>query len=105
MRVLHVTDTYLPRRGGIELHVHDLAAAQRAAGHDVDVITVTRARTAADLDPFVRRPGEDDSLLAKARFIAAKRRLGRQDDYDVVHAHCSTMSPLAFATIGAADDI
>ena len=44
MRVLHVTDAYLPRLGGIEMHVHDLARAQAAAGDEVDIITVTRGR-------------------------------------------------------------
>ena len=34
MRVLHVTDGYLPRLGGIELHVHDLVSHQRATGVD-----------------------------------------------------------------------
>ena len=42
MRILHVTDAYLPRLGGIEMHVHDLAQAQAAAGDDVDIITMTR---------------------------------------------------------------
>ena len=30
MRILHVCDSYLPQLGGIELHVDDLAARQRA---------------------------------------------------------------------------
>ena len=29
MRILHVTDCYLPQLGGIEMHVHDLATCQR----------------------------------------------------------------------------
>ena len=41
MRILHVTDTYLPTLGGIELHIHDLAAQQRAAGHLVTIATST----------------------------------------------------------------
>ena len=39
MRIAHVTDFYLPRLGGIELHVSDLSDRQRAAGHEVEVLT------------------------------------------------------------------
>ncbi|WP_448630181.1 hypothetical protein [Cellulomonas soli] len=41
MRVVHVSDCYPPRTGGIESQVGDLAAAQVAAGHDVHVFTAT----------------------------------------------------------------
>ena len=36
MRILHVTDAYLPKQGGIEVQVGDLARRQTAAGHDVE---------------------------------------------------------------------
>lgn len=107
MRVLHVTDTYLPRRGGIELHVHDLARAQRRAGDDVDVLTVTRARSVEPVQSAgaLIRPANDADLLDKLRFVLAHRRRGGAGGYDVVHAHCSTFSPLVFATLGAADGL
>jgi glycosyltransferase involved in cell wall biosynthesis len=41
VRVLHVSDCYLPRLGGIEAQVHGLARQQRRAGHDVHVVTAT----------------------------------------------------------------
>jgi glycosyltransferase involved in cell wall biosynthesis len=104
MRILHVTDTYLPRRGGIELHVHDLTHMQRRAGHHVDILTLTRPRDLIGTYPAgqVVRPADGSTLVDKARFIRAHRRLGEIDGYDVVHAHCSTMSPLVFATLAAA---
>ena len=43
MRVALLSDWYLPRRGGIELHLADLAARLAARGHQVDVITATPA--------------------------------------------------------------
>ncbi|HET7310623.1 MAG TPA: glycosyltransferase family 4 protein [Mycobacteriales bacterium] len=100
-----MTDTYLPRRGGIELHVHDLAQAQRQAGDVADVLTLTRARGVepAQSAGTLTRPGDDAHLVDKLRFVLAQRRRGGAAGYDVVHAHCSTFSPLAFATIGAAD--
>src|SRR3954452_7892094 len=105
MRVLHVTDTYLPRRGGIELHVHDLAQAQRREGDEVDVLTLTRSRSVAPVQSAgtLLRPADDADLLRKLRFVLAHRRHGRDAGYDVVHAHCSTFSPLVFATLAAAD--
>src|SRR3954451_15263542 len=105
MRVLHVTDTYLPRRGGIELHVHDLAQAQRRNGDEADVLTLTRSRSvpSAQSAGSLLRPDDDAHLVDKLRFVLAHRRHGRNAGYDVVHAHCSTFSPLVFATLAAAD--
>src|SRR3954454_12053967 len=105
MRVLHVTDTYLPRRGGIELHVHDLAQAQRREGDEADVLTLTRSRSVAPVQSAgtLLRPDDDADLVRKLRFVLAHRRHGRDAGYDVVHAHCSTFSPLVFATLAAAD--
>ena len=40
-RVVHISDCYPPRVGGIETQVHDLAARQAAAGYDVHVLTAT----------------------------------------------------------------
>jgi glycosyltransferase involved in cell wall biosynthesis len=39
MRILHVSDAYLPKQGGIEVQVHDLATRQAQAGHHVQVLT------------------------------------------------------------------
>lgn len=81
MRIVHVTDCYLPRIGGIELHVRDLADQQRAVGHHVTVVT----STPGDELPGVLRVGEpstDELTLRSA---------------DVVHAHVSVVSPFAMS--------
>ncbi|HET7429888.1 MAG TPA: glycosyltransferase family 4 protein [Nocardioides sp.] len=83
MRILHVTDCYLPRLGGIEHHVSSLVAHQRARGHDARVVTTTRAGTDADPD-WVRRVDR------------AAEAFG-EDRPDVVHAHLSVVSPFATA--------
>jgi glycosyltransferase involved in cell wall biosynthesis len=84
VRILHVTDSYLPTLGGIELHVRDLSARQRRAGHDVTV--ATRTATGADEpDDDVRRVGVRD------------RSWPVDDAPDVVHAHVSIVSPFALA--------
>jgi phosphatidylinositol alpha 1,6-mannosyltransferase len=102
MRVLHVTDAYLPRLGGIEMHVHDLARAQAAAGDEVDIITMTRGRGAIDApgSAMVIRPVDDDGVLDKWRFVLRNRTYGVDRGYDVVHAHCSTVSLLSFFAFG-----
>ena len=103
MRILHVTDAYLPRLGGIEMHVHDLARAQAAAGDEVDIITMTRGRGAVDAPGSAKviRPADDADWRAKWRFIQANRTYGTQHGYDVVHAHCSTVSLLSFFSFGS----
>jgi glycosyltransferase involved in cell wall biosynthesis len=102
MRILHVTDAYLPRLGGIELHVHDLARAQAAAGDEVDILTMTHARGATDMPTTsdVVRPPSGAGSVGKLRFLFAHRDLGVRSDYDIVHAHCSTISPMSFFAFG-----
>lgn len=84
MKILHVSDCYQPRVGGIELHVRDLADRQRAAGHTVVVATRTPGDSHQVEDDVRRvRPGEMDWLRAETP--------------DVVHAHVSIVSPFALS--------
>jgi glycosyltransferase involved in cell wall biosynthesis len=100
VRIAHVTDFYLPRLGGIELHVSDLAARQRAAGHEVEVLTSSpgpadrfvRRLTDTFRRPHVLHPG---GVLAGVRAVV-------DGGYDVVHAHVGVGSPLAFFAARAA---
>lgn len=68
MRILHVTDSYLPTLGGIELHIRDLVTRQVAAGHQASVAT-----------------------------RGSRPSLGGVEGPDVVHAHVSIVSPFALA--------
>jgi glycosyltransferase involved in cell wall biosynthesis len=86
--------------------VHDLATRQRAAGHDVEVLTSTPAGPArpdrADVPVLrvteaFRRPA---ALHPGAPRLA--RDLIRPGRYDAVHVHCGVLSPLAFASVAAA---
>lgn len=105
LRIAHVTDCYLPRLGGIELQVHDLAARQRAAGHDVAVVTAT-PRARHDRAQFDRIDGVPVHRLTvdlpfelpvHPRAASAMRALLQQSGYDVVHVHAGVVSPFAFA--------
>ena len=102
MRILHVTDAYLPRLGGIEMHVHDLARAQALAGDAVDILCMTRAYGAEDVPVTsdVLRPADSTGNVGKLRFLFAHRDYGVRGEYDIVHTHCSTVSPLSFFTFG-----
>ena len=100
VRILHVTDFYLPRLGGIETHVSDLTGRQRAAGHEVSVLTsspgpdepwVTRLRSTARLQ----------HALHPAAVLKGVRSL-LDVDADVVHVHVGVLSPLGFFVARAA---
>ncbi len=119
MKIAHVTDCYLPRLGGIEFQVHDLASRQLAGGHDVCV--VTSVADSIDSDDNNHDDGDHESFtsglpvyrpaighrLDTDGTIRYVRSLGGRGvvlagNYDVVHVHASTFSPLAFLTARAA---
>lgn len=102
MRVLHVSDCYLPRLGGIELQVHDLACRQAAAGHDVSILTTTAGGSPSDGAGHLQiiRPAERDHAPEKIVYRATPRGMTAfnavLDSYDAVHVHASSFSPLSF---------
>ncbi len=107
MRIVHVSDCYPPRLGGIETQVRNLAVRQATAGHDVHVITATpgesvrngtevldgvtvhRAtfRLPADLPVHPRVNSVIHDLLAPG---------GGAGGADAVHVHGGVVSPFAY---------
>jgi glycosyltransferase involved in cell wall biosynthesis len=103
VRVLHLSDCYLPRLGGIETQVHGLARRQRAAGIDAEVVTATpRARhdrterEVVDGVP-VHRVTVDlpYELPVHPRPGRGVLRVVREGGFDVVHAHFGVVAPFA----------
>jgi glycosyltransferase involved in cell wall biosynthesis len=107
VRIVHVSDCYAPRTGGIESQVRDLARAQAAAGDEVHVLTATAGASGH------HAPGdapEDDGGVLVHRLgtplpfdlpvnPAAPPRLRALLDRlepDVVHVHAGVLSPFAF---------
>jgi len=90
MKILHVTDTYLPTVGGVEILVHDLATRQAMTGLDVTVLTRTAGR---DPDEVI-----DGVRVVRGRAIES----GMLEGVDVVHAHISAISPQSFLMSRAA---
>ena len=102
VKVAHVSDCYLPRLGGIERQVHELAARQQQAGHAV--VVVTSAAGTGDDDagpvPVVRPRSHPGSSPTRMRYEWTPRgsRAVVRGGFDVVHVHASSFSPLGFVT-------
>lgn len=106
MRVVHVSDCFAPRTGGIETQVGDLARHQARAGHDVHVLTATLGEGGerggvVDVEDGVhvhrlgaRLPFDlPVNPLTGARLTRAALRDLRPD---AVHVHAGVVSPFAF---------
>jgi glycosyltransferase involved in cell wall biosynthesis len=96
MKIALVCDWYVPRLGGIETQLADLAVALRSRGHDPHIVTATpgpSSRTVHRLAvPLV--PGWQ--VVRSRRALDALHALFARQSFDVVHAH-SLYSPLAHA--------
>ena len=105
MRIAHVSDCYLPRLGGIERQVHELAVRQRRAGHEVAVVTsAPGAEGGTDGVQVVsprRLPGVDPSRVRWDRSLRGRKAV-LTGGFDLVHVHASSFSPLGFLTAEAA---
>jgi glycosyltransferase involved in cell wall biosynthesis len=105
VRILHVSDCYPPRTGGIETQVRDLARAQHAAGHEVHVLTATPGPAGErggvrqdDEGVVVHRLGAHlpFDLPVNPAAVPRMRALLSELAPDVVHVHAGVVSPFAF---------
>lgn len=105
MRIVHVSDCYAPRLGGIEVQVRELARRQAARGHDVTVVTSVAGPALdeeADGVRVLRPPGRGTEQI-RYLWTLPGRAAVLDGQFDIVHAHVSSFSPLSFlATQGAA---
>lgn len=95
MRIALIAEDYYPQLGGVPEHVHHLALALNARGHQADIVTSHMRGASAD-PPFVHRIGTSVVLYANggvARVTAGwrlRRRLTelfQRQRYDVIHVH------------------
>jgi glycosyltransferase involved in cell wall biosynthesis len=104
VKVALLSDCYLPRLGGIEVQVHDLAARLRDRGHDVSVFTATPGPQGERGGVVDRVDGVPVHRLALPLPFELplnpfappelRRRLAR-GGYDVAHVHMGVVSPFA----------
>jgi glycosyltransferase involved in cell wall biosynthesis len=115
VKIVHLSDCYLPRLGGIEMQVRDLARRQTAAGHEVHVITTTPS------GPRRRGPADDDGadgitvhrlamglpyeLPVNPRAVSGVRAILADGDFDVAHVHAGVVSPFAFSVAPVAAQV
>ncbi len=99
---------FLPRLGGIELHMSDLARELNAQGCTVEIHStvpgpsivrdVAVHRTPALLAPY-------GGFAISPRLLSIIRREQANGRYEIVHAHLSIISPLAYAALYAAHQL
>lgn len=104
MKVALLSDCYLPRLGGIEVQVHDLAAQLSAHGHEVEVFTATpgshgeRHGFVEQVDGIsvhrmaLRLPWELPVNPLAPPEVRRRLAAGR---FDVAHVHMGVVSPFA----------
>lgn len=104
MRILHVSDCFPPRTGGIETQVHDLATLQAQAGHQVHVATATAGADGSRRATRVLASGVRVHRMASALTFGLPvnprgpwllREAMRRMRPDVVHVHTGVVSPFA----------
>jgi glycosyltransferase involved in cell wall biosynthesis len=105
VKVALVCDWFAPRRGGLELHLQDLAHRLSGAGHDVVVITPTPGD---DLVDGIRVRRVHASRAPAFGFVWTRRGVRDvaqaliDERADVAHCHVSIVSPAAIAGARAA---
>lgn len=101
LKIALISDCYVPRLGGIEMQVHDLARHLQLAGHDVVVLTTTPGPAVVD---GVRVHRIDVPLLPfdipfTRKAFREVARLLADEQVDVAQFHGGVLSPLSY--IGA----
>jgi len=118
VKVALLSDCYLPRLGGIEVQVHDLAHRLSAAGHEVEVVTATAGviRAATTEHEVEEDAASGTTSVTVHRLPLAipgappvnpfvkneVRELLTAGGFDVVHGHMGVVSPFATDMIGVA---
>jgi glycosyltransferase involved in cell wall biosynthesis len=98
LKIALVSDWFVPRLGGIELQMRDLALALRERGHEVRVICGVPGAAEVDGIPVERLPGPRlpgfGIAFTPAVFAALRAAIDARRD-EVVHVHCGNVAPIA----------
>jgi Glycosyltransferase len=102
MKIALVSEQFLPRVGGVELHVADLGRQLAARGHCLQIVTATPGQSVYDGITVHRIAA---SLLPKYQItwnhrpMVRLRRILEQEAFDVIHTHSSVVTPLAYSSL------
>ncbi|MGV7221722.1 MAG: glycosyltransferase family 4 protein [Nitrospinales bacterium] len=94
-----ISDWYLPRIGGTEMHLHDLAVHLAGEGHDVQVITSTPGPAETD---GIRAHRLDAPLFPGIGLVWTRRAfiqieaILKNEKCDVVHCHANVINPVSY---------
>jgi glycosyltransferase involved in cell wall biosynthesis len=121
VRIVHVSDCYAPRVGGIETQVQDLATHQARRGDAVHVLTATALAKGTQVQGRSRyRASTTDAPGLRVHRLASRstfglpvhprglwliRRALTMLKPDVVHVHAGVVSPFAYDGARAARDL
>ncbi len=108
LKIALVTDWFLPRLGGVEVHVHELASTLSKRGHEVHVITPNTYGKGLDAPYHIHRiPAERNAfffnVLSRKGMLAVHHIL-KWEAFDVVHGH-SFFAPLSLFAVNDASGI
>jgi len=104
MRICHVTDWYMPRHGGMELHIQDLAQELLKNGHEAEVLCATPGPSELN---GVQATRFSDWLFPayhcvwKPSTISRVEAFFRARQFDLVHCH-TAFSPLSLMGVAMA---
>jgi glycosyltransferase involved in cell wall biosynthesis len=98
VKIAFVSDWFLPRLGGIELQMRDLAQALADRGHEVHIVCGVAGDATLDGLPVHRLPGfrlPGFGIAVTPGVFAALRRTIDEGGYDLVHVHAGNVAPIA----------
>lgn len=117
LKIALIVDHFLPRIGGIELQVRDLALHLAEAGHRPEILTTTPGskdlaefsqtklsqnvpihRLDVPLMPGFKIPYRPKSLKILQKHLSS-------GDFDIIHSHISVVSPLAYGALKIAHEL
>jgi glycosyltransferase involved in cell wall biosynthesis len=102
LKIALVSDWFVPRVGGIEMQMRDLALALMARGHDVRVICGVPGEPVVDGIPVERLPGPrlpGFGIAVTPGVFAALRGAMADGGYDAIHIQVGNVAPIAHHAI------
>jgi glycosyltransferase involved in cell wall biosynthesis len=97
LRIALISDWFLPRLGGIELQMRDLALTLMERGHHVEVICGVNGPAQQDGIDILRLPGPrlpGFGIAYTPGVFAALRAMIGNGRYDVLHIHAGNVAPI-----------